>query len=34
MRKKCISQKFDRKSRQLVEELDEDKFVKSLQKVQ
>lgn len=28
MRKKCISQKFDRKSRQLVEELDEEKFVK------
>ena len=32
MRKKCISQKFDRKSRQLVEELDEDKFVKEFTK--
>lgn len=28
MRKKCITQKFDRKSRQLLEELDEEKFVK------
>ena len=32
MRKKCISQKFDRKSRQLVEELDEEKFVKEFTK--
>lgn len=32
MRKKCISQKFDRKSRQLVEELDEEKFVTSFTK--
>jgi len=28
LRKKCIAQKFDRKTRQMVEELDEDKFVK------
>lgn len=27
LRKRCISSKFDRKSRQLIEELDEDKFV-------
>ena len=27
MRKRCTSQKFDRKTRQLVETLDEDKFV-------
>lgn len=27
LRKRCISSKFDRKSRQLLEELDEDKFV-------
>lgn len=27
LRKRCISQKFDRKTRQMVEELDEDKFV-------
>ena len=32
MRKKCISQKFDRKSRQLIEELDEEKFVKEFTK--
>ena len=28
LRKRCITQKFDRKSRQVVEELDEEKFVK------
>ena len=28
LRKKCIAQKFDRKTRQMVEDLDEDKFVK------
>lgn len=28
LRKRCTSQKFDRKTRQLVEDLDEDKFVK------
>ena len=28
LRKKCTSQKFDRRSRQLEEILDEDKFVK------
>ena len=27
LRKRCVSQKFDRKTRQMVEELDEDKFV-------
>jgi len=27
LRKRCIQQKFDRKTRQMVEELDEDKFV-------
>jgi len=27
LRKRCIAQKFDRKTRQMVEELDEDKFV-------
>lgn len=27
LRKRCISSKFDRKSRQIVEDLDEDKFV-------
>lgn len=32
MRKKCITQKFDRKSRQLLEELDEEKFVKEFTK--
>ena len=32
MRKKCITQKFDRKSRQLIEELDEEKFVKEFTK--
>lgn len=28
LRKRCIAQKFDRKSRQVIEELDEEKFVK------
>ena len=28
LRKRCLSQKFDRKTRQLTESLDEDKFVK------
>ena len=28
LRKRCIAQKFDRKTRQMVEELDEEKFVK------
>jgi hypothetical protein len=28
VRKRCVSQKFDRKSRQMMEELDEDKFIK------
>lgn len=28
LRKRCVSSKFDRKSRQVVETLDEDKFVK------
>lgn len=28
LRKKCIAQKFDRKTRQMTEELDEEKFVK------
>lgn len=32
MRKRCITQKFDRKSRQLLEELDEEKFVKEFTK--
>jgi hypothetical protein len=27
LRKRCIAQKFDRKTRQMIEELDEDKFV-------
>ena len=27
LRKRCVSQKFDRKTRQMVEDLDEDKFV-------
>ena len=27
LRKRCISQKFDRKTRQMIEDLDEDKFV-------
>jgi len=27
LRKRCIAQKFDRKTRQMVEDLDEDKFV-------
>lgn len=27
LRKRCVAQKFDRKTRQMVEELDEDKFV-------
>ena len=27
LRKKCTGQKFDRKTRQVVEQLDEDKFV-------
>ena len=30
LRKRCVSQKFDRKTRQMVEELDEDKFVVEL----
>ena len=32
VRKRCIAQKFDRKSRQMIEELDEDKFVKEFTK--
>lgn len=28
LRKRCVAQKFDRKTRQMVEDLDEDKFVK------
>lgn len=28
LRKRCLSQKFDRKSRQLIEALDEDRFIK------
>lgn len=28
VRKKCVAQKFDRKTRQMVEELDEEKFIK------
>lgn len=28
VRKRCVAQKFDRKTRQMVEELDEDKFIK------
>jgi len=28
LRKRCVAQKFDRKTRQMIEELDEDKFVK------
>lgn len=28
VRKRCVSQKFDRKSRQMMEDLDEDKFIK------
>ena len=33
LRKRCTSQKFDRKTRQLVEDLDEDKFVKEFSMV-
>ena len=32
LRKRCTSQKFDRKSRQLIEDIDEDKFVKEFTK--
>ena len=32
LRKRCITSKFDRKSRQLVEDLDEDKFVEEFAK--
>ena len=32
LRKRCTSNKFDRKSRQIVENLDEDKFVKEFAK--
>ena len=32
LRKRCTSQKFDRKSRQLMEDIDEDKFVKEFTK--
>ena len=32
LRKRCTSQKFDRKSRQLIEDLDEDKFVTEFSK--
>lgn len=32
VRKRCIAQKFDRKSRQMIEDLDEDKFVKEFTK--
>jgi len=32
LRKRCVSQKFDRKTRQMNEELDEDKFVKEFTK--
>lgn len=28
LRKRCVAQKFDRKTRQMIEDLDEDKFVK------
>ena len=28
VRKRCVAQKFDRKTRQMIEELDEDKFIK------
>lgn len=32
LRKRCIAQKFDRKTRQMIEELDEEKFVKEFSK--
>ena len=32
LRKRCIAQKFDRKTRQMIEELDEDKFVTEFSK--
>lgn len=32
VRKRCVAQKFDRKSRQMIEDLDEDKFVKEFTK--
>ena len=32
LRKRCTSQKFDRKTRQLMEDIDEDKFVKEFTK--
>jgi len=32
LRKRCVSQKFDRKTRQMNEELDEDKFVREFAK--
>jgi hypothetical protein len=32
LRKRCITQKFDRKTRQMMEELDEDKFVTEFSK--
>lgn len=32
VRKRCVAQKFDRKTRQMIEELDEDKFIKEFTK--
>lgn len=32
LRKRCIAQKFDRKTRQMVEELDEDRFLREFSK--
>lgn len=32
LRKRCIAQKFERKTRQMIEELDEDKFIKEFSK--